>query len=89
ESPIKSLYAKVAPIIALRLYIQSTSKVGPVQIGQNPAPWLALNASISPSKSSLAPIRTKTRDDVPMLQMMHKLILPLVFKALRPTTSKV
>ena len=101
ESPIKSLRSKVSSITSLRPYAQSTSKVGPVQIGQNIAPWSTLNASISPSKPSPATpatVRAKSGDhDVPTLRLSHKRTLtpapatdpPLVFKALRPATSKV
>ena len=97
ESPIKSLRAKVASIASLRPYAQSSSKVGPVQIGQNIAPWSTLNASISPSKPSPATIRAKSGSDVPTIRMTHKrtptpapaVDPPPVFKALRPATNRL
>ncbi|KIM63052.1 hypothetical protein SCLCIDRAFT_24617 [Scleroderma citrinum Foug A] len=101
ESPIKSLHSKVTSITLLHPYAQSTLKVGPVQIGQNIAPWSTLNASISPSKPSPATpatVRAKSGDhDVPTLCLSHKHTPTpapatdplLMFRALRPATRKI
>lgn len=96
ESPVKNLRRTNSSMSSLRPYAQSRSRSIGVQLGQNIAPWSALNASISPSKPSPGTIRIKSQDNMATIRTHRRTLTPApaadpspVFKALRPATARL